>query len=148
MRSLAWLPLVYYPHLLPSGEPGWYGVRVVNGKMFGAGTDCPDIYITLVGTNGSTGKVELMGATQFLKGGTGCNTHEDMIIETKINLGDIQVVVLGIGNTVIDYSWFVEYTVVYDYSKGKAETRFPCYHWIKKNQAVTTTATASKHSNI
>ena len=137
-------PLLYF-----ADGTGCYGVRVVNGKMGGAGVDNYSVFVNLVGTKGSTGKVHLHGITQCLVGGIKKNTHQDLIIKTWATLGDIQVVILGIdGKIGLHNTWFVQYTVVYDFfgEHDKEGVQFPCYHWIKPNQTVTTTAATSECS--
>ena len=127
---------------------GYYGVRVVNGKMSGAGTNNNDVYVCLVGTKACTGKVPLMSSLEFIKGGIDSNTHLDVIVETDESIGDVQVVILDIDDRLaFDNSWFVNYTIVYDFFKDKAEIEFPCYHWIKGGETITTTAKTSKHVN-
>ena len=128
-----------------SGDKGYYGVRVVNGKMREAGTTNYSVYVTLIGSKASTGKVSLLTFFQYLAGGIGANTHMDLVIETEQSLGDVQVVILGIdGKLALDNTWFVNYTKVYDMLKEKQEIEFPCYHWIEGNESVSTTSATSK----
>lgn len=117
--------------------------------MEAAGTTNNHVYITLIGSKAATGKVQLMDSKEFFEGGLKAHSHVDLVIETDHNLGDVQVVVLGIdGKIGIDNAWFVNYTMVYDFLKSKEESEFPCYHWIKEDESVSTTAATSKCSYI
>ena len=117
----------------------------MNGKTKAAGTTNNRVYVTLVGSKAATGKVQLMDAKEFFEGGLKANTHVDLVIETDHDLGDVQVVILGIdGKLAVDNTWFVNCTMVYDFLKGKEESEFPCYHWIKGDESVSTTAATSK----
>jgi hypothetical protein len=70
-------------------------------------------------------------------------TYGDMVIETEENLGDVEVVNLGINGRKKSQE-FVDYTKVYDFSKNREESEFPCYHWIKGDHDVSTTSATSK----
>lgn len=113
--------------------------------MPAAGTQGADVFITLVGSESTTGKVSIYSYLRHLFGGIMSGTAEDLIIETEQSLGDIQVVLLGIdgGEWALDSTWFVKYTAVKDLGTG-AEVQFPCYHWIGKNQVISTTSKTSK----
>ena len=128
-----------------TANKSYFGVRIVNGKMSSAGTSDTGVYIAVIGTNGSTGKVYLVGYLSSLLGGIDSSTHEDLIIETENNLGDVQVVVLGNdeGMWVPGASWFVNKTIVYGLI-DKTEEVFPCYHWIGDGDAISTTSKTSK----
>ena len=128
-----------------SGSNVYYGVRIVNGDMPAAGTTGADVFITLVGSEATTGKVSIYSYLRHLFGGIMSGTAEDLVIETEKSLGDIQVVILGIdgGNWALDSTWFVKYTVVKDLGTGVAAL-FPCYQWIGKNQVISTTSKTSK----
>lgn len=119
-------------------DKGYYGVRVVIGKMLGAGNNyAAHEYIRLIGTKGASEKVYLTGSFEYIAAGT----YLDLTIETKGSLGEIQVLTLGIEQR-IDDALFVDYSEVKDLScqADDKETRFPCYHWISGNQSVTTTS--------
>ncbi len=133
-------------HLVCIGKQ-YYGVRVVNGRMKAAGTTGGvDTYITLIGTDGSTGKVSLLGVLRFLFKGMDSGTYEDLVIETEKSLGEIQVVILGIegGRLAFNSEWFIEFTDVQDLSKQNQSVRFPCYHWVKADEYVSSTSSAGK----
>ena len=123
---------------------GYYGVRVVTGKMCAGGsTRAACEYVQLIGSKGASAKVYLTGYFTDIDAGT----YQDLTVETKESLGDIQVVTLGIDkNTWITNAWFAEYSVVYDLSfeADKTEKRFPCYHWINQDQSVTSTSKTSE----
>ncbi len=75
--------------LLTVGDAGHYGVRVVNGKMAGAGVNSFDAFVTLVGSEGSTGRLSLEGIKDFIHGGMKTGTCQDLIIETESSLGKV-----------------------------------------------------------
>ena len=135
-----------FPILLHIGGKGYYGVRIVNGKILGAGTTGVDVYLTLVGDRGATGKVSLLGYLKQSADGIDAGTYDDFLIETAQPLGDVKVVGLGIphtpeGDAATDSTWFVQYTNVYDIlTEFSEDTRFPCYQWIEEKELVTTTS--------
>ena len=125
----------------------YYGVRVVNGRMAAAGTTGGvDTYVTLIGTEGSTGKVSLLGTLRYLFKGMDSGTYEDLVIETEKNLGEIQVIILGIEGSLLAFNseWFVEFTEITDLTKQSKSVRFPFYHWIKAEEYVSSTSSAGK----
>jgi hypothetical protein len=73
-------------------------------------------------------------------------TYDDLIIETEENLGDVEVVNLGINGRKKSQE-FVDYTKVYDFSKSRKESEFPCYHWIQGDHDVSTTSATSKEKS-
>ena len=116
--------------------------------MAGAGTTGADVYITLVGDKGSTGRVSLFGYFKRADG-IDSSTYDDFLIETEQSLGKVvKVVGLGIpegGFFTYDSTWFVEYTNVYEMQTNfTTETRFPCYQWVEEKELVTTTAKSGK----
>ena len=122
-------------------------MRVVNGKMADAGTTNWNVFIQLVGSKGSTGKLHLVGFLQHGGGWMDRGTYQDLIVETDSSLGEVQVVVLDLDSTLaLDSTWYVQYTMVYDFSQSKPEVQFPCYHWITGKYAVTTTANTGELS--
>ena len=127
-----------------AGEGSSYGIRVATGSMSGGGTHITSVYVRLIGNRGDSGNVSLTG---FFSTGVSTGTFEDLLVETERSLGEVQVVIIGIKGALIDDAWFVEYSTVYDFGSGK-ETRFPCYHWIKKNEMVTTTSKASEYCYV
>ena len=130
------------------GDSGYYGVRIITGKVGGAGVNNLKIYLRLIGNKACTGKLYIEDLKQFFEDGLKPDTHMDMMIATDDSLGDIQVVVLGIDGMLADlHTWFVDFTVVYDFLKSNdadREIQFPCYHWISGDGYVTTTAHTSK----
>ena len=98
-----------------------------------------------MGTKASTGKVSIYSYLKHLFSGIASGTCEDLLIETDGSLGEVLVVVLGIsgGAWALDSNWFVNYTVVRDFA-GDGEVEFPCYHWISKHQALSTTSKTSE----
>ena len=125
----------------------YYYVQIVNGQMKAAGTTGADVYINLVGSEYATGNISIYCFLKRMLGGISADTCNDLIIETDRSLGEVLVVKLGIeGNLGLDSTWFVNYTVVRYFNNGKdmGDVKFPCYHWIGKNQVVSTTSKASK----
>ena len=109
-------------------------MRIITGKVGGAGVNDLNIYLRLIGNKGCTGKLHIEDLKQSFEDGLKPNTHMDMMIATDDSLGDIQVVILGIDGMLADlHTWFVDFTVVYDFLKSNdadREIQFPCYHWI------------------
>jgi hypothetical protein len=109
-----------------------------------AGTDATAYeYVRLVGDRAASEKVYLTGFYYDVQAGT----YVDLLINTQSDLGDIQVVTLGL-EAKWDNAWFVQYSKVYKYSDPRAqhvsEAQYPCYHWIGKNKHVTTTSKTGK----
>ena len=128
-----------------TAEKGYYGIRVVTGKMITAGTSMGELeYVQIVGDKAASKKVYLTGLLTKIDAGS-C---EDLTIETVKTLGKIQVVILGMDENLIDDVWFPAYSEVYylSYQADQAQQRFPCYHCIKQDKSVTTTSKASKHA--
>ena len=74
-------------------------------------------------------------------------TYHDMVIETDESLGDVEVVILGIISWRKSRNEYVDFTKVYDFAKNRAETEFPCYHWIEAaTDGVSTTSSTSKQT--
>lgn len=98
-------------------------------------------YVILIGNKAASKKVYLTGFFTDIES----DTYQDLLIETKESLGDVQVVVIGIEGG-FDNAWFMQYTGVYNlsYDADKKGIRFPCYHWINKDKSVTTTSKSSK----
>ena len=122
-------------------------MRVVNGKMDTAGTTGGvDTYVTLVGTEGTTGKVSLLGTLRYFFKGMDAGTYEDVVIETERDLGDVQVVILGIDGVrlAFDSNWFVAFAEVTDLSKQSQTEQFPFYHWIKAGEYVSSVSNAGE----
>lgn len=117
----------------------------MNGEMAAAGTIGADVFVTLVGSKGSTGKVSIYSYLFHSVSGVSSGTCDDLIVEADEPLGDVHVVLLGIdgGNWALDSTWFVNYTVVKDLST-EVETHFPCYLWIGKNKVISLTSKTGK----
>ena len=130
-----------YTFFTHAAKKSYYGLRVATGKMKSPETHISSLYACLIGNMGATGKICLSGL-----GGVNTCTHQDMILETLETLGEIQVVAIGIDRAPTDIALFVEYTSVCDFGSRNnlQEVTFPCYHWIKKNQMLTTTSKSSK----
>ncbi len=129
-----------------SAHKGYYGIRIVTGKQFLAGTTDTRVYITLIGKQASSGKVYLSHWLNIFSKPTSRRTYDDLLIETDQELGEILVVVLGndkgwfLGGD--GSSWFVDFVMVHNFqSKGTDE--FPCYHWIGEGDYVSFTAHTS-----
>ena len=123
---------------------------MLTGSQKGAGTPDPGVYITLVGSNGHSGKLYLqsfLGALlrKVIHEGTSTN----IVIESSGDLGQVLVVILGnddssLKNPLTD-PWYVEDVGVYNYQSKQQEV-FPCYHWIANGDSVSFTAHTSKSS--
>ena len=75
---------------------------------------------------------------------------DDLIVESREDLGDVLVVVLGNNNewfTNHGTPWYVKYVAVYMYSDNK-EVVFPCYHWIGEEHIHFTAHTSKSFSSI
>ena len=88
----------------------------------------------------------MVGVKEFIYGGMAKDTHMDFILETNQNLGNIEVVILGIeGKMNYLCSWFVNSAIIYNISAdSNTETEFPCYHWITDAREVAITAATCK----
>ena len=117
----------------------------MNGKMNAVVMDTTggvDTYVTLIGTEGSTGKVSLLGTLHYFFKGTDSATYEEVVIETEGDLGEVQVVVIGIDGACLasDSEWFVEFAEVTDLTRQSQTEQFPFYHWIMAGEYVTSVA--------
>ena len=132
------------PSLPPSlidliDQSGYYGVRIINGKIPEAGTHNLGVYVRFIGSEKATDRMHLIGIWEFLHGGMAKNTHMDFILKTDQNLGNIEVVILGIeGNMNHSSTWLVNSIIIYDCN---TETEFPCYHWITTSEVAITAVT-------
>ena len=125
----------------------YYGLRIVNGAMLGAGTTGADVFFDLVGSEATTGKVSIYSYFTMSFSGISAGTCEDIILETDKKLGEVLVVLLGIDGGGWDTTWFVNYSAV-KYLAEDVEAMFPCYHWIGKNQVISTTSKTSKLMHV
>ena len=100
----------------------------------------------LVGNQGATKKIYILKFGSFspkIDGGT-C---DDLLVESDANLGDVQVVILGKEkNWFLPTNWYVSYTSICHYNGGcvKQQVKFPCYHWIGDNEAISITSATGK----
>ena len=116
----------------------------MNGKQEGAasGSISREAFICLVGTNGHSGKLYLQGLLSWLHSDIQRNNWVDMVVESSGDLGEILVVILGIGDhglLEIHPSWYVNEVGVYNTQNGKQDA-FPCYHWIGKGDTISISA--------
>ena len=110
--------------------------------MVGAGTSGGlDPFVILIGTKGCTKKVSLLGTLDMLLKGMQADTYESLVFTTEKDLGDVQVVIVGIdgGEVALNSTWFVSFMEIYNLSKESQGVKFPCYHWIKADDYVSTT---------
>lgn len=120
----------------------YYGISVMNGKQEGAGTWSPEAYICFVGNKGRTGKMDLQHLSVFKK--IKANHWVNFVVESSGNLGEILVVILGLGNYGgFPTSWFVNEVGIYNI-QSKNQNAFPCYFWIGHGGFVSCTAKTSK----
>lgn len=123
---------------IATADKGYYGIRVVNGDTITAGTYHSSVFVSLVGDKGYVEKVSLI--TSYFQWGIRACTHQDLIIETSKSLGKVLVVILGMEGGWGNSSWFVSYSTVYDLCDDGSEVVYPCYHWIKLHEEVTSTS--------
>lgn len=117
----------------------------------GSGTSDSGVYIIVVGSKGSTGKVYLTGSLSWFSGsGMRSRSYDDLVIECDKDVGDIEVVELGndkgwwsSASNVLGAAWYVDFVVVHNF-QTKAVQEYPCYHWIGDGDYVTCTANTSK----
>lgn len=125
-------------------------MSVVTGDQKGAGTPDTGAYITLVGSKGHSGKVQLQDFLSILSGKSlDKGRCSNIVIESSEDLGEVLVVILGIDeskpisrNPLAD-PWYVDDVGVYNY-QSKEQELFPCYHWINSGDSVSFTAHSSK----
>lgn len=110
----------------------------MNGRQPGAGTSCWNAFICLVGSSGHSGKLYLTGLTS-----THTEMWDNIIVESSGDLGEIQVVILGIDKSLFHYSWYVNEVGVYNF-QSKNQDDFPCYHWTRSGESVSITAKTGK----
>ena len=101
----------------------------------------------LVVQAGHSGKLYL---TSWLSLLPGMGIHKGMmktVIESDEELGEIQLVILGIDKSFLDtfiYGTIYVNTVRVVNRQTNGHGSFPCYHWIKSGQSVSTTAKTGK----
>lgn len=123
----------------------------MNGKQLGAGTADPEAYICIVGSNGHSGKLYLQSLLS-MRSLTGQTLHrgtwDNLIIESSGDLGEIQVVILGIDKSaLLGASWYVHEVGVYNF-QSKTQEAFPCCFWIGNGESVSFTSKTSKKFNF
>ena len=124
----------------------YYGVRIVTGCQEGAGGMDTDVYITLFGSKGHSGKIALSSILAVLKGRFSRRTFDDLVIESDCDLGEILVV--GVGNEKewladMGAPWYVDFIMVHNFQRNSSD-EFPVYHWIGDGDYVTCTAHTSE----
>ncbi len=135
-------------YLILAASKFYYGIRIVNGTLGGSGTNDTGVYALLIGDKGATAKLYILS---FL-GSIEEETCKDLLVEADSDLGNIQVVIFGNEkNWFIPTNdhWFINYSIIYQYAGTSImeETKFPCYHWIGDNEAISTTSDTSKMLN-
>ena len=121
-------------------------MRIVTGSQEGAGTTDTDVYITLTGDKGSSGKVGISSWLKALKGSHQQQTFDDLIIESDGDLGRVLVVALGNEKEWLadmGAPWYVDFVMVHNFQSSLNE-EFPVYHWIGDGDYVTCTAHTSE----
>lgn len=142
--------IVYYPDLtFNAAGKYYYGVSIMNGKQLGAGTNDPEVCICLIGSNGHSDKIYLQSLLS-MRALTGQTLHrgtwDNLIIESSGDLGEIQVVILGINKVdFLSASWYVNEVGIYNF-QSKNQEAFPCYFWIGNGESVSFTSKTSKKS--
>ena len=123
----------------------YYGVRIVTGYQVGAGTKDTGIYITLIGSKASSGKVKIISCLKAFEGTFSRRTYDDLVVECDGDLGEILVVVVGNDAmwACLGTPWFVDFVTVHNF-QSKQNDEFPCYYWIGSHECVSFTAHTSK----
>ncbi len=134
-----------------AANKGYYGIRIVTGKQLSARMSDSGVYITLIGSKASSGKVYICKWLKIFSQSTSRQSYDDLLIETDQDLGEILVVILGNDEawfcSGIGAPWFVDFVMIHNFqSKGTDE--FPCYHWIGDGDSVSCTAHTSTSSVI
>ena len=123
-------------------------MSIVTGDQKGAGTPHTGAYITLVGSKGHSGEINLQNfLSMLIEQSLDKGMCSNFVIESSGDLGEVLVVILGIekrklSNTLAD-PWYVDDVGVYNYQSKRQEV-FPCYHWLNNGDSVSFTAHSSK----
>ena len=136
----------------------YYGVRIVTGSQKACSAAAQDVFFALVGTKSHSDRISL-GLFQrlFALDSFHEDKHDDMIIETDQQLGDIQVVGVGLRydlltkvvDGIVDCHWYVDYISIIDFQDNRKEIQFPCYHWLGyNNREVTAVSKVGKRIYI
>lgn len=126
----------------------YYGVRIVTGSQKACSATAKDVFFAVSGTKGKSDRISL-GLFQRLRALNSFHRdrHDDMIIETDQQLGDVQVVGVGLhydlitgkvedilaGKVEDDCHWYVDYISIIDFQNNQSEVQYPCYHWLGYN---------------
>ena len=118
----------------------YYGVRIVTGSQQACSAKARDVFFTVAGTKSESNRISLGFFERWYSNSFQEDKHDDMIIETDQNLGDVQVVGVGLEhdwisdiqsyNPIYQCQWYVNYISIIDFQNGQSEVQFPCYHWI------------------
>lgn len=130
-------------NLFPAGH-FYYGVRIVTGSETFSGTPDSDIYMSLIGSKASTGKLNIVQG--YFSSAVATQSYDDLVVECDKDLGELLVVVLGNPqNWMISAgsAWYVDFVECMDL-KNKQKQVFPCYHWINDGDSLTITSKTSK----
>ena len=133
--------MVAYKISFFTGGKFYYGLRIVTGSQQGSSAKARDVFFTVAGTKSESNRISLDLKQRLFKWDSFQeDKHDDMIIETDQNLGDVQVVGVGLEHDVIagveshnpiyQCQWYVNYVSIIDFQIGQSEVQFPCYHWI------------------
>ena len=127
---------------ISSEDKFYYGVRIVTGSQQACSAKAQNVFFTVAGTKSQSNRISL-GFIQRLaeRDSFQEDTHDDMIIETRQHLGDVQVVGVGleydwiakVTSSLLNCHWYVNYINIIDFQNNKSEVQFPCYHWIGYN---------------
>ncbi len=96
----------------------------------------------LVGEKGKTGKLALRGWLDFLNP-ISRHTFDDLVVVSDEDLGKVLVIVVGCDPSMFEDEWFVSLVSVANVQL-KVVDRFPCYHWVGREQSVSITANTSE----
>lgn len=122
-------------------------MRIVTGSEKFAGTPDSDIYVSLIGSRASTGRLDIV--QRWFSSGISAQYYNDLVVESDKDLGEVLVVILGNpANWVISAgsAWFVEFVDIIDLQLNQKQ-EFPCYHWINDGDEISFTSKTSKYIN-
>ena len=136
----------------------YYGVRIVTGSQNACSATARDVFFAFTGSKSHSDRVSL-GLLQRLCALDSFHKekHDDMIIETDQQLGNIQMVGVGLRydlltkvvDGILDCHWYVDYISVIDFQENQKEIQFPCYHWLGYNNTeVTAVSEVGKYIHL
>ncbi|KAL5491869.1 hypothetical protein EMCRGX_G017234 [Ephydatia muelleri] len=126
----------------------YYGVRIVTGAEAFSGTPDSDIYVSLVGSKGCTGKLLIVQG--WFSSAVSTQSYDDLVVESDKDLGELLVVILGNPQNWMlsaGSAWFVDFVECIDL-QTKRKQEFPCYHWINDGDAISFTSKTATMKDV